>query len=294
MIPSTGTTLMFGRSGVGKTVLAWNLLNAVAAGQTFLGRKTTPCAGMFLSMDTPRPMVIDRWIANNPQFHPAFEFAAYQGSFDCLDPLFDQSQLYQDVQNAIQEKRDPVTGALLRPKIQLVFVDALRNVFNGEMNDDNMPYKVYESFQSWFQGAAVVFIHHTRKAQVFQGKVVEGNVDDEATGTKYWVNTAQVALSLKMYNESVLKLQMGKSQCFGQWDEPIKAELNGSFVTPWTKAQAGHYSQTYSTALAHLSANDPSWSAYTITEKDEAMATHLGVVARTIRKYRSAYLKQIP
>lgn len=283
MIPAGGgTVLLFGPAGVGKTTLACNMLNAIAQNQQFIGRNTSACNAMLLSLDTPQNTMIRRWIGNKPPFKPDFAFVPAE-PFDCLDPKFSQSQGYQFLQQKVKEN-----------DIKLIVVDSLRDVFNGEMTNDDIPKQVYGIFQTWFNRATVVFLHHTRKQQIVNGKVVESNPDDEATGTKYWINKAQVSLYLKKLNERILSIQMGKSQCYDQWDGPLKMEIDGAFVTEWTKAKAAQYATTYQAAFSHCSVNDPNWSSYNEAEKDQALAAHLNISARTVRTMKAAYRKTIP
>jgi hypothetical protein len=163
------------------------------------------------------------------------------------------------------------------------------------MNDDNIPTRVYTIFQQWFSGATIVFLHHTRKSQWVNGKpVLSSSPDDEATGTKYWINKSQVSLSLKKLNEKVLGLQMGKSQCYEEWNAPIKLEIDGAYITEWDKARASQYATTYVTATTHLQANDKNWANYSESEKDTAIAAHLKVSERTVRTMKSAHRKTIP
>ncbi len=282
MIPSTGTVLMFGPSGVGKTTVACNLLNAIAQNQQFLGRNTNKVNSALLSCDTPRTEVIRRWLTAVPQFKPEFWFWPRPG-FNSLMDGFETTKFYQDLEKRASEE-----------KVGLVIVDSLRDIFHGELKDDSMPARVYSVFQKWFNEATVVFLHHTRKAQYFQGKAVQGDVDDEATGSKYWINKAQVSLSLRELHAGVIQLQMGKSQCFAPWDEPIKMEMDRGHIIEWTDTVEAQRAATWDTAYQHIGATNPQWGSLTEPKRLAEVAKHLGVSHRTARRMRGAAKHIIP
>jgi len=281
MLPSTGTVLMFGPSGTGKTTVACNLMNAIASQQQFLGRNTMQCNMALLNLDMPQDEIKRRWLNAVPQFKPQFAFWPSL-TFDCLAEDFKTTAFYQQLHHESEKEH-----------IQLVFVDSLRDVFAGEMVEDEIPGRVYSLFQEWFHGATVVFLHHTRKAQYHAGKTVVGDIDDEATGTKYWVNKAQVTLYLKQLHLDVLSLQMGKSQCFPPWDEPLKMEMDRGNITHWTDSLEQQRSQTYKTAEAVCSAN-PNWLNLKEREREREIAKHLGVSPRTVQRMKAASKGMIP
>jgi len=282
MIPAGGSVILFGPAGVGKTTVVCNMMNAINQKQQFIGRNTNPTNCMLLSLDTPQDTLKRRWLQNVPPFEPKFAFMPY-APFDCLHQDFRQSLLFNQAQGLVKEKN-----------IELIVVDSLRDVFSGDMNNDDIPKQVYQTFQEWFGYKTVVFLHHTRKQQMMNGKPIETNIDDEATGTKYWIYKAQVALYLQRANEKILSLKMGKSQCFDQWDEPLKLEVDGMFVSEWTKTKAQQYSATYSAALTTCQAADPNWGNLSETEKNAVIAKHLNVQPRTVRTMKAAFKKMIP
>lgn len=281
MIPALGSTLLFGAAGVGKTALVCNLLNSVASNQQFLGRNTNQALGMFLSLDTPGPIVIQRWLKSTPQFKPAFHFVPRQ-SFNVLDTGFINDPIYIDLGNHVREH-----------KIQIVVVDSLRDTFNGDMNNDDIAKQVYNFFQQWL-GCSVIFIHHTRKQQIVNGKTFTSNIDDEATGSKYWINKAQVALFLKRLNGQVLSLQMGKSQCFQEWDDQIRLALDGMNVFEYDEAKQQADATTYGTAEGYCASIDLHWKDLTEKKKEIAISQYLKKSLPTVRRYKAAFKRMIP
>jgi RecA-family ATPase len=229
---------------------------------------------MFLSLDTPKNILVRRWLKSKPPFDNKFNFAPNE-SFDCLHPDFKTTSLYKMLQAQVKEH-----------KIRLIAVDSLRDVFNGEMNNDDVPKAVYNTFQEWFDGATVIFIHHTRKQQFINGKPVEGSFDDEATGTKYWINKAQVALYLRKQNQTILRLDMGKSQCFAPWNESIQLEMDDMDIHIYDEVAANNHRIAFNAATTALSAIDPKWSTYSNTQKVAAIAAHLKIDVRTAWRWK--------
>ena len=276
MVPSIGSVIMFGPAGTGKTTLAANMLNSVITGQQFLGRMTSQTNGMLLSLDTPKNILVRRWLESKPPFDNHFSFAAYD-PFDCLHPDFKKSNTYKEIKDHVKDHH-----------IRLVAVDSLRDCFHGELTNDEMPKEVYGTFQEWFSGATVIFLHHTRKQQFVNGKPLEGNIDDEATGSKFWINKAQVALYLRKQNNFTLRLDMGKSQCFAPWNEPIQISVNDMEMEEFDDQKATGMRQQFNAAVSYLSSLDMKWSSYKVKEQVELVAQHLKITERQAWRMRAA------
>jgi len=274
LLPVGGTVLLFGPAGTGKTTLAAHMLNCIENNEQFLGRNTNTTKCMMLSLDTPKNILVRRWLDSVPPFQKDFAFCPTE-PFDCLNPDFKTSQIYTTLKAHVQAH-----------DIKIIVVDSLRDCFKGELVDDENPKGVYGAFKEWFGDATVVFVHHTRKQQFAGGKLVEGSIDDEATGSKYWVNKAQVALYLRKVNQYTLKLDMGKSQCFAPWDESITLQMDNMTVTEYDEADGTLHRAAFNAGMTALGAMDPNFHALKMTEKMKRLATHLNINERTVWKWK--------
>ena len=276
MVPSEGSVVLFGPAGTGKTTFVANMLNAVASNNQFMDRMTNHANGMLLSLDTPKHIVIRRWLQDSPPFIPKFAFAP-NDAFDCLHPDFKKSALYTGLAGMVREHN-----------IRLVGVDSLRDIFHGELTNDELPKRIYDLFQTWFNGATVIYIHHTRKAQIINGQYAHGNIDDEATGSKFWINKAQVSLYLHKENKSLLKLEMGKSQCFQEWEDSIRIEMNNMQMDVLSDQTTQARATQYTSTVAGLASSTPGWAAFTAKQKDDAVMSALTISRRTLYRMKEA------
>ena len=292
MVPSSlgeydgSRILLHGPPSVGKTSFAFGMLNAIATGQDFLGRKTTMTPCLFVSLDMSKGLVFRRWIDTRFVQKKAIDFF-YCRSFNCLDPMFTSSDLYSFLRAKVQEG-----------KHGLVAIDALREVHTRSMNDDDIPHQVYEVFREWFPSCTVMFIHHTRKSKFAQNGAMIAPSDDDALGSRFWTALATVSLSLQPLNRDLIKLDVGKSQAYPMLYEPMKLFIEEQTMeckiydeqrVAWEKQQYKKAEQACLQQYTGLG-QYPLWSKLSGREQDEAMGKVLGVSPRTMRRYRHALL----
>jgi hypothetical protein len=89
-----------------------------------------------------------------------------------------------------------------------VIVNTLRKVHSLNDKEPQTPKVVYEFFQLTFPGAALVFVHHTKKTQHDNTGSKMGRDKESFSGAMNWLNDAQVGIHLISYesrNEGINK-----------------------------------------------------------------------------------------
>lgn len=114
----------------------------------------------------------------------------------------------------------------------LVIVNTLRKCHSLNDKEAQTPKVVYEFFQRLFAGAALLFVHHSKKSQLNQASgSYENGLDKESfSGAKNWLNDAQVGLYLKKYKnprtQTNLALRHEKTQVSAEF-APMLLKLEG-------------------------------------------------------------------
>jgi hypothetical protein len=208
--------VLFGDTSIGKSNLGYNLANAVAVGQPFLGRATTLTPTLYLGIDTPESATVARWLNASPPM-TKIQFAhQYLPPFDICSPFFPEHPTFGKVLETIEKH-----------SIKFLIIDALRNTHTRSMNDDDVPPLYYDNVTRWVQGCTVLVLHHTRKSSRDSfGSRPLGSGNDESMGSKYWTAYAQVGLFMQKENDSIISLGVTKSQVY-EMPGPIRMIAKG-------------------------------------------------------------------
>lgn len=172
-----GMVIIGGEPGAGKSRLALQMVDCIACGKPFLGKKIkTPRKCAYISLDMNNRRVRD---IRKRQMH---EFT------DVEQELIEQNVLLLvrgyglDLTNTENQMR--VQEDLVAAEIEVVFIDVLARSVPSMLDD-----KCAVAFLDWIQalnvnrGMSFVFITHTRKGQVGS----KGNTElDDFYGSRHW------------------------------------------------------------------------------------------------------------
>ena len=221
IVPLGGIVFMYGKSGVGKSPLSWQLADAVATGVSFLGMDTSgPVPVLYIDVDTRWWTIQERWKAAG--YEPHFDIAVGEG-FDCMSSMWSYSSVRGEFVKRQRERQ-----------YKLVFISTLARIHSFSFNDANAPSEVYKRWQEIFgEECAIVFIHHDKKT------TQTGEIDEDSlyhitresfSGNQQWLDHATTALHLRRRGgDYKFLLEQVKDQG-SRKTAPIKCVLGGSGV----------------------------------------------------------------
>lgn len=177
-------TLVFGPPSSGKTMLTSTLVHALAHGATLWG--AFPCL-------QSRVLVVQADMNNalyQARLRPSAARFTEDVTFLVTDALpFDVCGAHTATHPAVLEAQT------FMPDV--VFVDTLRKTHTFDENDSAAPDRVYAAWRLLFPGAALVFLHHTRKVSTMPAASQDATIREAFRGTTAWAASADTLLMVK-------------------------------------------------------------------------------------------------
>ena len=214
IIPSTGIVLFHGSPGIGKSTIAWQLANNVEQGSALLGMMSNKARVLLLSLDMPKYGLHARW--KESKFEPLFDLVITE-NFDPAGAAFQHSKVFKEV----REWHD-------KNNYQLVIVDSLAHVvaFGKSVNADEAVGPTYDSFKQWFPHTCIMFIHHDRKKKMKDDGTWPEPTDEDFIGSQQWKAQCTTQLHLSRASNTLLRLDLAKTQVGPTWNEPMELYMN--------------------------------------------------------------------
>jgi hypothetical protein len=254
-----GITFLWGETSSGKSPVSWAMASAVGEGKNFFGLPVEAGKVLYIETDTPRRQVHER-VRQLP--------APANVDFLFLPPLsvpqvdaYSQDQLDKAAEN----------------NYDLVIINTLRKIHSMNDKEPLTPQIVYKYFQTTFPGAALVFVHHTKKTQWDQTGEKVGSHKESFSGAMNWLNDAQVGIQLVPWHSHGLtaKLNHYKSQVSAEYRGlGLSLADNGASLRcpPAERLEAA----------AQVLGNTPLRGV----KLDQEIASHLGVSSSTAHRLR--------
>jgi hypothetical protein len=190
-----GVTLLWGATSTGKSPTTWEMAHAIATGKSFFGLPTQEARVLYIELDTPEQVVQERIRSRPPTKNVWWLFS---------NPL--------SIPFASNEQTELLEESRLAAQPEVVFINTLRKVHDLDDKESKAPKLVYSFFQKYFPGAALVFVHHTRKASTDPKALSQDK--ESFSGSNHWLDDAQVGVHLEPFDgaDHNLRLWHRKSQ----------------------------------------------------------------------------------
>lgn len=259
-LPVEGIVLLHGKFSLGKSPLIWKLAQCVSEGTDFFGH-TPERTGNVLYVEIDEPLVVtkDRLSKLDPM--PRNVHILGMKPFNVLQLSYDDRETFESAKNDV--------------KPSVVLVNSLRKCHPLDDKDSATPSKVYGMWQELFPSSCLVFVHHDKKSDVFEGNRVKAS-DEDFSGSQAWINDAQVGLHLRSVGDSrrtrQVALEMTKSQLSALQD-PLELKLADDGVN-WIDTTAIAVRDVFKS----LDVNLPKMFRY------ESTAVKCGVSTKTVRR----------
>jgi len=179
-IPKGGIIFLWGETSIGKSPITWQMAAAVARGWGFYGLPVEKGNVLYIELDTPRDLIKSRikLIKDPPEEGLDFLF---------LPPL-SAPHVHPDDSSLLESAAEK--------GYDLVVINTLRKCHSLNDKEPQTVKVVYEYFQRLFPGAALLFVHHSKKTTFDSQGEISGKSRESFSGAQNWLNDAQVGLQL--------------------------------------------------------------------------------------------------
>lgn len=174
-------TLLFGPPSAGKTHTTLALAHALSCGEALWGvYPTVPCRVLIVQADMNTALYQDRVRTNNVIAH------------ENIAVLLTDAR---PVNVLALTGREPglIEARGFAPDV--IFVDTLRKTHDGDENDSAVADRVYGAWRRLFPGAALVFLHHSRKLPT----AADANrvIQEAFRGSAAWAASADTLIAVR-------------------------------------------------------------------------------------------------
>lgn len=155
LLPVGGSLLLYGEPKVGKSYAALQLANALATGTDWLGFQTRQSTVLYVQLDTPRTLWVDR-----------LDKLGESGGIDLTAPIIhaDRESLNTwpfDI--LVPEHFDLLRSIVTESRADVVIIDTLKESHQISENDNTEGQKVIAALVRATQPAGLILVHHARK-----------------------------------------------------------------------------------------------------------------------------------
>jgi len=268
LIPKHGVTLMHGPAGAGKSALGFHLVEKLHNGEEFLGLETVRANSLYLNLEMPQQGLHYR--LKKAGFGPK-AYLINHPPIEMLQPGFQSSVVYRELKSIVEDLG-----------VECVVIDNLGTLSTESTSDDNVARKAIAILREWFSDRAVVVIHHNRKMKFNQNSGEWVVSDEDASGSKYWINSSASVIHVKHINGDLRVVAHTKSQIMKMLEREVKFQL----------ADDGIHIEIYDTreqllkAEANFRRLNPDWDQTPEVQKVAHLANVLGKSTATIYRWR--------
>ena len=214
LIPRPGMAMLLGPPKAGKSFLALDIANRVAAGDPVLGHISHPSNVLYIQLDTSEAVWRDRILC--------LEQAGYDSKRPRMFMVHPEDEA-RPLNVMTASGAAFIREALQASRAELVVLDVLRECHTGDENDSTEMKKVFDELARLFAGRSVLFVHHTRKISSDSEKldpvsVARGSSYLTGKMDAYWLlYDGQLQLVSRFSDGRTLRAQQGKD---GIWTFP--------------------------------------------------------------------------
>jgi len=190
-LPRNGRIMLMGPAKEGKSFLALQIGLAIAKGEPFMGRKSSPGRVLYLQYDTPHKL----WLKRMRKLHKAG--VVFHDDFLVLDPSDKNYHGKIDVLGG-EEDIEYLKTVVMATKPDVVIIDTLRKLYNGDENSSAIGKQVFDILNDIFKQQAVIYIHHSHKLSPPPGQKIMAPIAprDAQRGSSYFADEVDAVYML--------------------------------------------------------------------------------------------------